>query len=69
MHACRSSAKELIVGWQGLAAGLAHMHSKGIADHDMHVGNLLLSADDSQWKKANLGNAAWCMLQPDEQAS
>lgn len=42
--------------------------TRGIVDHDIHLGNLLLSLDGHLWKKADLGNAAWCMLQPDEHA-
>ena len=35
------------------------MHSMGIVDYDIHLGNLLVSLDGRLWKKADLGNAAF----------
>lgn len=54
----------MIVGWQGVFAGLHHMHAKGIVDQDIHLDNLLQSLDGKQWVKADLGNAAFCRIQP-----
>ena len=59
------SARELVVGWHGLSGGIAHMHDQGIIDHDIHLNNLLLSACGKLWVKTDLGNAAWCMVQPE----
>lgn len=56
-----------MVGWQGIFAGLAHMHYKGIVDQDIHLGNLLVSLDSKRWVKVDLGNAAWCLQQTPEQ--
>ncbi|KAL0051798.1 hypothetical protein WJX82_002306 [Trebouxia sp. C0006] len=51
--------REIIVGFQGLAAGMAHMHSKGVVDQDFHAGNVLLSQDGQTLVKTDLGSAAW----------
>ena len=61
------------MGLQGLAAGLAHIHSKGLGDQDLFAGNVLQKLDGSAWVKTDLGNAVlaelggrpnqihWCM--------
>ena len=65
--------RQLVVGFQGVAAALTHMHSKRIVDQDMFPGNVLRTLDGSRWVKIDLGNAAemdkdgrpnridWCM--------
>ena len=62
-----------MVGLQGLAAGLAHIHSKGLVDQDLFSGNIMEELEGSAWVKADLGNAVlvevdgqpnkvdWCM--------
>ena len=55
---CSWEVREVVVGFQGLAAGLAHIHSKGLVDQDLFPGNVLLKLDGSAWVKADLGNAA-----------
>ena len=45
------------MGFQGLASGLAHIHSKGIVDQDLNEGNVLQTLDGSAWVKVDLGNA------------
>ncbi len=47
------------MGFQGLAAGVAHMHSKGVVDQDLHAGNVLLSQDGQSLIKTDLGSAVW----------
>ncbi len=64
---CRLSARELVVGWHGLAAGFTHMHSKGIVDQDIHLDNLLESVDRRSWVKTDMGNATWVKVQPLEE--
>lgn len=54
----------MIVGFQGVFSGLRHMHENGIVDQDIHLNNLLQSLDGRAWVKADLGNAAFCRLQP-----
>ena len=56
---CRLSIAQLVVGFQGRAAGLAHMHSKGLVDQDLHSGNVLQSLDGCTSVKADLGSAVW----------
>ena len=51
--------RDYVVGFQGLAAGLAHMHAKGIVDQDIHAANVLCSLDNGTWVKADLGSAVW----------
>lgn len=51
--------RELIVGFHGVASGLAHIHSKGLVDQDFFAGNVMQSLDGARWVKADLGNAAW----------
>ena len=34
------------------------MHSKGVVDQDIHLGNMLCTADERVWKKSDLGNCA-----------
>ena len=46
------------MGFQGLAAGVAHMHEQGIVDQDLHAGNVLYSADGQTLVKADLGRTA-----------
>ena len=48
-----------MVGFQGVAAGLAHIHSKGIVHQDIHSGNVLQSLDGCSWTVADLGSAVW----------
>lgn len=54
---CRMTIRQLVVGFQGLSAGVAYMHRKGFVDQDLHSGNILLSLDGSALVKADLGNA------------
>ncbi len=71
LTSCRSvnfTARELVVGWHGIFAGLLHMHCIGIVDQDIHLGNLLQSLDGKLWVKADLGNAVWCLEQTPEGA-
>ncbi|KAL3148099.1 Suppressor of Sensor Kinase (SLN1) [Trebouxia sp. C0009 RCD-2024] len=51
------TTRQVVVGFQGLAAGVAYMHKKGLVDQDLHPGNILLSSDHSALVKADLGNA------------
>ncbi|KAL0051754.1 hypothetical protein WJX82_001591 [Trebouxia sp. C0006] len=51
--------QEIIIGFQGLAAGMAHMHSKGVVNQNFHAGNVLLSQDGQTLIKTDLGKAAW----------
>ncbi|KAL3148088.1 Serine/threonine-protein kinase stk11 [Trebouxia sp. C0009 RCD-2024] len=53
----RFQVREVVVGFHSVAAGLAHMHSKGLVDQDLHAGNVLQTLDGSGWVKADLGNA------------
>lgn len=55
----RMYTQKLVVGFQGVAAGLAHIHSKGIVDQDVHAGNIMSSLDGKAWVKADLGSAVW----------
>lgn len=48
-----------MVGFHGLVAGIAHMHSKGLVDQDIHSGNIMRTLDGCSWVKADLGSAAW----------
>ena len=50
--------KDMVVGLQGVAAGLAHIHRLGIVDQDLFAGNIMVKLDGSAWVKADLGNAA-----------
>ena len=56
---CRAAltTRQVVVGFQGLFAGVAHMHRQGLVDQDLHAGNILLSPDRSALIKADLGNA------------
>lgn len=47
---------------QGLAAGMAHMHAKGIVDQDLHAGNVLLSPDGRHRVKTALGSPMYAEL-------
>ena len=70
---CRFDVKRVIVGFHGVAAGLAHIHSKGFVDQDLFACNVLQTLDGSAWVKADLGSAEphevegqpnkvyWCM--------
>ena len=49
--------RELVVGFQGVASGLAYIHSKGMVDQDLHSNNILQKLDGSAWVKIDLGNA------------
>ncbi len=62
LYACRLSVREVTLGFYQLASGLEHMHGRGIADQDVHRGNVLISFNDSVWKKADLGSAARCKV-------
>ena len=55
----RFTTRQIVVGFQGLAAGISYMHSRGLVDQDLHAGNVLQSADGQSLVKADLGNAAW----------
>lgn len=59
----RVTIQQLVVGFQGVAAGLAHIHSRGMVDQDVQEGNVLETLDGKAWVKADLGNAA--LLQQD----
>ena len=59
---CRYTLKDFILGFQGLAAALAYMHSKGLVDQDLSPDNVLHRLNSSAWVKADLGNAAWMEL-------
>ncbi len=56
---CRLSIRQLVVGFHGLTAGIAHIHNKGLVDQDLHAGNVLLSGDGCSLVKADLGSAVW----------
>ena len=56
-HRCRLTIRELVVGFHGVAAAVAHMHCQGIVDHDLHTGNILLNLGGTALVKADLGNA------------
>lgn len=56
---CRLSVRQIVVGFQGLAAGISHMHAKGLVDQDLHTRNVLQSTDGQAFVKVDLGNAAW----------
>ena len=45
------------MGFQGLAAAMAHIHSKGLVDQDWNSGNVLLSLDGASFVKVDLGSA------------
>ena len=45
------------MGFQGVAAGLAHIHRGGLVDQDLFAGNVMQTLDGSAWVKADLGNA------------
>ena len=45
------------MGFHSVAAGLAHIHSKGWVDQDLFAGNVMQTLDGSTWVKADLGNA------------
>ena len=49
--------REVVVGFHGVAAAVAHMHRKGIVDQDLHMGNILLNLGGTAMVKADLGNA------------
>ncbi|KAL3140831.1 Suppressor of Sensor Kinase (SLN1) [Trebouxia sp. C0010 RCD-2024] len=51
------TTRQVVVGFQGLFAGVAYMHKKGLVDQDLHPGNILLSSDQSALVKADLGSA------------
>ena len=51
------TTRQVVVGFAGMFAGVAYMHSKGIVDQDLHPGNILLSLDASTLVKADLGAA------------
>lgn len=55
----RVYVRQLVVGFQGVAAGLAHIHGKGIVDQDVHAGNIMCTLDGKAWVKADLGSAVW----------
>ena len=55
----RLCVRDIVVGFQGLAAGLAHMHAKGMVDQAIHAANVLCSLDNATWVKADLGSAVW----------
>lgn len=61
-HCCRFCFREVVIGFQGLAAGLSHIHSKGFVDQDLFPGNVLQTADGSACVKADFGNAAALMV-------
>ena len=54
---CRFYTREALIGFQGLASGLAYIHSKGLVDLDLNSGNVLQRLDGSAWVKIDLGNA------------
>ena len=56
---CRPAftTRQVVVGFQGLCAGLAYMHKKGLVDQDLHPGNILISSDETALVKADLGSA------------
>ena len=56
------TTRQIVVGFQGLAAGVAHMHDLGIVDQDLHAGNVLYSADGQTLVKADLGSAAYALI-------
>ena len=54
---CSFYLEEVVVGFHGLAAGLAHIHSNGVVDQDFHAGNVMISLDGKACVKADLGSA------------
>ena len=45
--------RDAIVGFQGLASALAHMHDRGLVDQDLSAGNVLLTLDGSAFVKVS----------------
>ena len=43
------------MGFQGVAAGLGHIHSGGLMD--LFAGNVMQTLNGPAWVKADLGNA------------
>ncbi len=52
----------MVVGLQGLSAGIAHMHANNIVDQDLHAGNVMESLDGSRWVKGDLGSAVYTSM-------
>ena len=51
------TTRQVVVGFQGLSAGVAYMRRRVLVDQDLHPGNILLSSKKSTLVKADLGSA------------
>ena len=49
----------VVMGWRGLASGLAFLHSKaGLSHNNLHVGCVYVNVVDGQWKVGGFEAAA-----------